>query len=285
MGDIQIDLPSSWNQQRVAAFSSWAMRLGIRKSVVGMNVKLIIPRSAINNLRRCLQVVFSVTSSDESTLPTGSSQLASSSSSLLNCQFSSTLNQSTLESSHISSRLSTALQSPSSSRADELSRQTLPALRALCKSYGVRVTGRKQELVDRLLAVENAFKQGVTAREERATHRTLLPSPAKPSPVTSRLQTSSTYGEESLLHQLRREEFERDHKEGDYFHDSLGQYRVSLDDQSSFSLARQDNTPSMSTMMPPPTSRLSLISEASGVSEHSSILGALPRLCKGVGGR
>ena len=97
MGDIQIDLPSSWNQQRVAAFSSWAMRLGIRKSVVGMNVKLLIPLSAINNLRRCLQVVFSITSSDESTLPTGSSQLASSSSSLLNRQSSSTLNQSTLE--------------------------------------------------------------------------------------------------------------------------------------------------------------------------------------------
>lgn len=287
MGDIQIDLPSSWNQQRVAAFSAWAMRLGIRKSVVGMNVKLIIPRSAINNLRRCIQAVFNISSSDDSSLPIGNSQLQSSSSTL-NQQSSSLLNQSTLDTSHLSSRLSTtlppSLQSPPSSRADDLSRQTLPALRALCKSYGVRVTGRKQELIDRVLAVENAFKQGITTREEMNIHHSLLSTPVKSSPVTSRLQASSVYGEESLLHQLRREEFEREHKEGDFYHDSIGQYRLSLDDQSSFSLARQDDTPSMSTGMPPPTSRLSLISETSGLSEHSSVLGALPRLCDGVGG-
>ena len=286
MGDIQIDLPSSWDQQRVAAFSAWAMRLGIRKSVVGMNVKLIIPRSAINNLRRCIHAVFNISSSDDSSLPIGSSQLLSSSSTL-NQQSSSLLNQSTLDTSRLSSRLSTtlpsSLQSPSSSRADDLSRQTLPALRALCKSYGVRVTGRKQELIDRILAVENAFKQGINTREELNIHHSLLSTPVKPSPVISRLQASSV-NEESLLHQLRREEFEREHKEGDFYHDSIGQYRLSLDDQSSFSFARHDDTPSMSTGMPPPTSRLSLISETSGLSEHSSVLGALPRLCDGVGG-
>lgn len=185
MGDIQImifpppGISSAWPRSRHGA-----MRLGIRKSGRGDERQADHPRSAINNLRRCLQVVFSITSSDESTLPTGSSQLASSSSSLLNRQSSSTLNQSTLESSHISSRLSTALQSPSSSRADELSRQTLPALRALCKSYGVRVTGRKQELVDRLLAVENAFKQGVTAARNapRTIPSSLLPPSPRPSP-------------------------------------------------------------------------------------------------------
>ena len=202
-----MDLPAAWSQHRATTFSTWALKLGIRKTVVGMNVKLIIPRSAISNLRRCVQAVYNITSSEDSSLPSGGSQLPSSSSvtlnqqsssilnqqsssilnqqsstlnqqsssilnqqsSTLNQQSSSTLNQSTLDTSQsrISSRFSTNNQTPPvdpSSRSDELSRQTLPSLRAICKSYGVKVTGRKQELVDRILSIENAIRQGFTTR-------------------------------------------------------------------------------------------------------------------------
>ena len=289
-----------------------------------MNVKLIIPRSAISNLRRCVQAVYNITSSEDSSLPSGGSQLPSSSSvtlnqqsssilnqqsssilnqqsstlnqqsSTLNQQSSSTLNQSTLDTSQsrISSRFSTNNQTPPvdpSSRSDELSRQTLPSLRAICKSYGVKVTGRKHELVDRILSIENAIRQGFTTRNASiAQTASVAASPTRSfhaSPVQSRVQLSTSDADESLLHQLHREQYQREHREGDFFHDAAGQYRVSIDDESTLMEApAQASRVSMSFMMPPPASRLSLLSEHSvNTSETSSLLGDLPRLCVVVG--
>ena len=319
-----MDLPAAWSQHRATTFSTWALKLGIRKTVVGMNVKLIIPRSAISNLRRCVQAVYNITSSEDSSLPSGGSQLPSSSSvtlnqqsssilnqqsssilnqqsstlnqqsSTLNQQSSSTLNQSTLDTSQsrISSRFSTNNQTPPvdpSSRSDELSRQTLPSLRAICKSYGVKVTGRKQELVDRILSIENALRQGFTTRNASiAQTASVAASPTRSfhaSPVQSRVQLSTSDADESLLHQLHREQYQREHREGDFFHDAAGQYRVSIDDESTLMEApAQASRVSMSFMMPPPASRLSLLSEHSvNTSETSSLLGDLPRLCVVVG--
>ena len=312
-----MDLPAAWSQHRATTFSTWALKLGIRKTVVGMNVKLIIPRSAISNLRRCVQAVYNITSSEDSSLPSGGSQLPSSSSvtlnqqsssiliqqssSILNQQFStlnqqssSTLNQSTLDTSQsrISSRFSTNNPAPPpdpSSRSDELSRQTLPSLRAICKSYGVKVTGRKQELVDRILSIENAIRQGFTTRNaSTAQTASVAASPTRSfhaSPVQSRVQLSTSDADESLLHQLHREQYQREHREGDFFHDAAGQYRVSIDDESTLMEApAQASRVSMSFMMPPPASRLSLLSEHSvNTSETSSLLGDLPRLCAIVG--
>ena len=326
-----MDLPAAWSQHRATTFSTWALKLGIRKTVVGMNVKLIIPRSAISNLRRCVQAVYNITSSEDSSLPSGGSQLPSSSSvtlnrqsssilnqqsssilnqqtstlnqqsstlnqqsSTLNQQSSSTLNQSTLDTSQsrISSRFSTNNPAPPpdpSSRSDELSRQTLPSLRAICKSYGVKVTGRKQELVDRILSIENAIRQGFTTRNASIAQTTsVAASPTRSfhaSPVQSRVQLSTSDADESLLHQLHREQYQREHREGDFFHDAAGQYRVSIDDESTLMEApAQASRVSMSFMMPPPASRLSLLSEHSvNTSETSSILGDLPRLCAIVG--
>lgn len=315
-----MDLPAAWSQHRATTFSTWALKLGIRKTVVGMNVKLIIPRSAISNLRRCVQAVYNITSSEDSSLPSGGSQLPSSSSvtlnqqsssilnqqsssilnqqsstlnqqsSTLNQQSSSTLNQSTLDTSQsrISSRFSTNNTTPPvdpSSRSDELSRQTLPSLRAICKSYGVKVTGRKQELVDRILSIENAIRQGFTTRNASiAQTASVAASPTRSfhaSPVQSRVQLSTSDADESLLHQLHREQYQREHREGDFFHDAAGQYRVSIDDESTLMEApAQASRVSMSFMMPPPASRLSLLSEHSvNTSETSSLLGDLPRLC------
>lgn len=326
-----MDLPAAWSQHRATTFSTWALKLGIRKTVVGMNVKLIIPRSAISNLRRCVQAVYNITSSEDSLLPSGGSQLPSSSSftlnqqsssilnqqsssilnqqsstlnqqssilnqqpSILNQQSSSTLNQSTLDTSQlrISSRFSTNNPAPPvdpSSRSDELSRQTLPSLRAICKSYGVKVTGRKQELVDRILSIENAIRQGFTTRNASTTQSTsVAASPTRSfhaSPVQSRVQLSTSDADESLLHQLHREQYQREHREGDFFHDAAGQYRVSIDDESTLMEApAQASRVSVSFMMPPPASRLSLLSERSvNTSETSSLLGDLPRLCVVVG--
>ena len=319
-----MDLPAAWSQHRATTFSTWALKLGIRKTVVGMNVKLIIPRSAISNLRRCVQAVYNITSSEDSSLPSGGSQLPSSSSvtlnqqsssilnqqsssilnqqsstlnqqsSTLNQQSSSTLNQSTLDTSQsrISSRFSANNTTPPvdpSSRSDELSRQTLPSLRAICKSYGVKVTGRKQELVDRILSIENAIRQGFTTRNASiAQTASVAASPTRSfhaSPVQSRVQLSTSDADESLLHQLHREQYQREHREGDFFHDAAGQYRVSIDDESTLMEApAQASRVSMSFMMPPPASRLSLLSEHSvNTSETSSLLGDLPRLCVVVG--
>ena len=275
-------------------------------------------------LRRCVQAVYNITSSEDSSLPSGGSQLPSSSSvtlnqqsssilnqqsssilnqqsstlnqqsSTLNQQSSSTLNQSTLDTSQsrISSRFSTSNTTPPvdpSSRSDELSRQTLPSLRAICKSYGVKVTGRKQELVDRILSIENAIRQGFTTRNASiAQTASVAASPTRSfhaSPVQSRVQLSTSDADESLLHQLHREQYQREHREGDFFHDAAGQYRVSIDDESTLMEApAQASRVSMSFMMPPPASRLSLLSEHSvNTSETSSLLGDLPRLCVVVG--
>ena len=87
------------------------------------------------------------------------------------------------------------------------------------------------------------------------------------------------------MHQLHREQYQREHREGDFFHDAAGQYRVSIDDESTLMEApAQASRVSMSFMMPPPASRLSLLSEHSvNTSETSSLLGDLPRLCVVVG--
>ena len=63
--------------------------------------------------------------------------------------------------------------------------------------------------------------------------------------------------EETLLHQLRREEFERNHEGEDYYRDKDGRYNLSLDDQSDFSDATNPNAnPNESTWMSPTQSRL-----------------------------
>ena len=67
--------------------------------------------------------------------------------------------------------------------------------------------------------------------------------------------------EETLLHQLRREEFERNHEGEDYYRDKDGRYNLSLDDQSDFSDATNLNANlnanfNESTWMSPTQSRL-----------------------------
>lgn len=67
--------------------------------------------------------------------------------------------------------------------------------------------------------------------------------------------------EETLLHQLRREEFERNHEGEDYYRDKDGRYNLSLDDQSDFSDATNPNANfnanfNESTWMSPTQSRL-----------------------------
>lgn len=85
--------------------------------------------------------------------------------------------------------------------------------------------------------------------------------------------------DESLLHQLRREEFQRAKPNGDYYHNEQGQYNISLDDQTtcegthSVFLSPSVNRTQLSFQLPPPSSRLSV--------SHSeaSFLGDLPRFC------
>ena len=79
----------------------------------GMQMKLVIPRSQITNLRRCIQAVSRISSEkNNSALPSFS------------------VNQ---------SRISSLSTQPT--RMEELNRYSVPALKDLCRSYGVRVGG------------------------------------------------------------------------------------------------------------------------------------------------
>ena len=100
-------------------------------------------------------------------------------------------------------------------------------------------------MIDRILAIEKAVREGLIMKEESQIHSRLssLTPIKKPSsssrPISSVKKPSQLLSpqddDESLLHQLRREEFEREHQGKDYYHDEQGQYNLSLDDQSTFS--------------------------------------------------
>ena len=228
------------------------MKLGLRRSYFGMQVRLSIPRGHITNLRRCVAAASRLTSSED----TSRSQTSLNTSSVLLTETSSSLSQ---------------------SRASELSELSYLSLRQLCKDYQIKSTGKKQELVARLVSLEQAVRSGLSVREERciesrgsrASTRPLgIPSasvgsvgspgsPAGRAMGARRGRGGSGSDEETLLHQLRREEFERNHEGEDYYRDKDGRYNLSLDDQSDFSDATNPNAnPNESTWMSPTQSRL-----------------------------
>ena len=234
------------------------MKLGLRRSYFGMQVRLSIPRGHITNLRRCVAAASRLTSSED----TSRSQTSLNTSSVLLTETSSSLSQ---------------------SRASELSELSYLSLRQLCKDYQIKSTGKKQELVARLVSLEQAVRSGLSVREERciesrgsrASPRLLGIPSASVGSVGSigspgfngsaagramgarRGRGGSGSDEETLLHQLRREEFERNHEGEDYYRDKDGRYNLSLDDQSDFSDATNPNAnPNESTWMSPTQSRL-----------------------------
>ena len=135
-------------------------------------------------------------------------------------------------------------------------------------------------MIDRILSVEQAVKAGLSQKEERQSQISLLSlTPIKPHHPPS----PDFSEEESLLHQLRREEYYRTHQGGDYYHDENGQYNLSLDDQSTFNEPSELRTPvrsriSSSFQMPPPSARLSFTHSIQDSSE-ASFLGDLPHFC------
>lgn len=177
-------------------------------------------------------------------------------------------------------------------------------------------------MINRILAIEKAVREGLVMKEESQIHsRISTLTPIKKPTATYRVSTikkssrlfTPAYGDddESLLHQLRREEFERDHQGEDYFHDEQGQYNLSLDDKSSFTTlaspsfnrtqqsvfspkTQQNSTffsptkpqpsftsprlPRTGQPMGPPSSRLS-ISRSMNESSEISYLGDLPYFC------
>lgn len=173
VGDIHIDLPADWDSQRAMAFASWATKLGIlfivfqlkgiRKSMFGMRLKLVIPRGQIANLRRCIQAVSHI-SSDESSLQP---------SLMSSTNPSSSQEESTLSQSFLSANIKQFIEA----RSTELSQLSVPALKELCRKYGIRTggksknviswIGRKQEMIDRILSTERAFHDGLQVKEER----------------------------------------------------------------------------------------------------------------------
>ena len=231
------------------------MKLGLRRSYFGMQVRLSIPRGHITNLRRCVAAASRLTSSED----TSRSQTSLNTSSVLLTETSSSLSQ---------------------SRASELSELSYLSLRQLCKDYQIKSTGKKQELVARLVSLEQAVRSGLSVREERciesrgsrASPRLLGIPSASVGSIGSPGFNGSAAGramgarrgrggsgsdEETLLHQLRREEFERNHEGEDYYRDKDGRYNLSLDDQSDFSDATNPNAnPNESTWMSPTQSRL-----------------------------
>ena len=238
------------------------MKLGLRRSYFGMQVRLSIPRGHITNLRRCVAAASRLTSSED----TSRSQTSLNTSSVLLTETSSSLSQ---------------------SRASELSELSYLSLRQLCKDYQIKSTGKKQELVARLVSLEQAVRSGLSVREERciesrgsrASPRPLgIPSASVGSAGSAgspgfngsaagramgarRGRGGSGSDEETLLHQLRREEFERNHEGEDYYRDKDGRYNLSLDDQSDFSDATNLNANlnanfNESTWMSPTQSRL-----------------------------
>ena len=100
-------------------------------------------------------------------------------------------------------------------------------------------------MIERILAIEKAVREGLIMKEESQIHSrvsslTPIKKPSSSSHPISSIKKPSQFlapqdDDESLLHQLRREEFEREHQGKDYYHDEQGQYNLSLDDQSTFS--------------------------------------------------
>ena len=251
-----MELSSYWSSRHISTFSTWAVKLGLRRAYFGMQVRLSIPRGHITNLRRCVAAASRLTSSED----TSRSQTSLNTSSVLLTETSSSLSQ---------------------SRASELSELSYLSLRQLCKDYQIKSTGKKQELVARLVSLEQAVRSGLSVREERciesrgsrASPRPLgIPSasvgsigspgsPAGRAMGARRGRGGSESDEETLLHQLRREEFERNHEGEDYYRDKDGRYNLSLDDQSDFSDATNLNANlnanfNESTWMSPTQSRL-----------------------------
>lgn len=139
-------------------------------------------------------------------------------------------------------------------------------------------------MIDRILSVEQAVKEGLSQKEERQSHLSIL----SLTPIKPRYnQTADSSDDESLLHQLRREDYYRTHKGGDYYHDENGQYNISLDDQSTFNEPSSHSllsTPvrsriSSSFQMPPPSSRLSFTHIQDSSISETSFLGDLPHIC------
>lgn len=129
----------------------------------GMRLKLVIPRCQIANLRRCIQAVSHI-SSDESSLQP----------SLISSTNPSSLQEeSTLTQSFIAANIKQFIEV----RSAELSQLSVPALKELCRNYGVRTggksefmvlwIGRKQEMIDRILSTERAFHDGLQVKEDR----------------------------------------------------------------------------------------------------------------------
>ena len=151
-----MELPSYWSSRHISTFSTWAVKLGLRRSYFGMQVRLSIPRGHITNLRRCVAAASRLTSSED----TSRTQTTLNTSSLLLTETSSSLSQ---------------------SRVSELSELSYLSLRQLCKDYQIKSTGKKQELIDRLVSLEQAVRSGLSVREERsigsrrASNRVFLP--------------------------------------------------------------------------------------------------------------
>ena len=243
-------------------------------------MKYVIPRSITNNLRRAIQAVTHIASSEESSLHTSSSTLQPSQSS-----FTMSVDpQSRLSTSQLS--IPPTLQQSRQSRTEELQKLTVEHLRELCRSYGAKTSGKKMDLISRILQMEEAVKQGLTVREELNSSIQPSQSILSPTPIRSRhiSMPSAIDEDESLLHQLRREEFNRNHAGADYYHTPDGQYNLSVDDQSTFLTGTtQINasffSPTLSRVQGTGIGSRSQLNESVLSSlETSSVLGELPIL-------
>ena len=242
--------------------------LGIRKTVFGLQVKYVIPRSIANNLRRAIQAVTHISSSEESSLHTSSSTLQPSQSSLI----ISTDPQSRLSTSQLS--ISSQLQQTHQSRTEDLQILTVENLREICRSYGAKTSGKKAALIGRILQMEEAVKQGLTVREELNSSIQPSQSIISVTPIRSHHAsvTSPIDDDESLLHQLRREEFNRKHTGVDYYHTADGRYNLSIDDQSTFLTGTtQVNT----SFFSPTLSRLQGTGVESRINIHESVMNSV----------
>ena len=230
---------------------------------MGLKMKYVVPRSVLHSLRRAIQATNRIASSDDSTFHSSTAQ-----SSLLSSQ------PSVIDSSQTSVSLPPPLQQSPSTRQEELMKLTRDALADLCRRYGIRVSGKKPDLVSRILQVEQAVKQGLSFRESS----TKLPSAPSSPPISKKPLASPSIidDDESLLHQLRREEFQKQNRGKDYFFDPSGRYNISVDDVSTFlSSANGANStvfsPSVLRVAEPPSQDLSI---SRG---ETSIVGDLPR--------
>ena len=132
-------------------------------------------------------------------------------------------------------------------------------------------------MIERVISVETAFREGLQHKE--------MKQPPLPSPIKQRYSFDNSFmsesgeeEEESLLHQLRREEYDKNQLS--FYHDENGQYNLSMDDSSSLAQSSMLFSPAIDRsyhgIPPPPKSRLSL--QRSSLSD-ASYLGDLPILC------